>query len=141
MKIKIVFSVCLLFLIGSFRAKAWFFTAPSMPAAKQGVIDLRAESFTEKVALDGEWEFYWKQLLGPETKVAHRGIYTDLPFMWNDYVLNGKRLPGFGYASYRLNVLLPKTEKQLRIAMPDAYSAYAVYVNGKQEAANGKVSP
>ncbi len=43
--------------------------------------------------------------------------------------------------SYKLTVLLPKKqENSCWVTMPDAYTAYRLLVNGKQVAANGKVS-
>jgi signal transduction histidine kinase/CheY-like chemotaxis protein len=53
---------------------------------------------------------------------------------------DGKKLPAFGYATYKLTILLPKEHSQLRLSVPDVYSAYVLYVNGVPEVSNGKVS-
>jgi signal transduction histidine kinase len=140
MKIKTLVRICLLLLLSNlafYGDAAGFVTVPE---AKRGVLDLRREAFDEKIALNGEWEFYWHRLLGPDEWAGKSGVLVEFPFMWKGYVLNGKPLPGFGYASYRLTVLLPKERKQLRMTMPEAYTAYKLFVNGKQMAANGKVS-
>ena len=140
MKIKTLARICLLLILSNamFYGDAAGFSRAAK--AKRGLLDLRQEAFDKKVALDGEWEFYWHRLLGPNDRISKPGVLIEFPFMWGNYVLNGKRLPGFGYASYKLTVLLPKKRKQLRITMPDAYTAYRFFVNGKQMADNGKVS-
>jgi len=139
MKIKTIIFTFLFLSAGIISSKAWF-NSPEPPLAKQGVLDLRQQSFEEKVALDGEWAFYWQQLSDPAGPVSGSPVFAGFPFLWTNYIKDGKKLPSFGYASYRLTVLLPKTEKQLRISMPDAYSAYVFYVNGRLSASNGKVT-
>ncbi|PJJ80082.1 ATP-binding protein [Mucilaginibacter auburnensis] len=113
---------------------------PAYPTAKKGVLDLRSAAMNEKIPLNGEWLFYWQQLLAEGDKASHPNI-VEFPSLWNSgHKINGRELPAFGYASYRLTVLLPKKHGDLRLTVPDVYSAYALYVNGKQVATNGKVS-
>ena len=112
----------------------------SGPEAKNGILDLRSTSLTQKTPLNGQWFFFWEQLIGPEQEDTSRRILVDFPFRWDGYVLNGKELPSFGYATYKLSILLPKTTEPLRIAIPDLYCAYRLFINGKQVAENGKVS-
>jgi signal transduction histidine kinase/CheY-like chemotaxis protein len=140
MKIKTLACICFLLLLSNVTFYGCTAGRTTVSTAKRGLLDLRREAFDEKIALNGEWEFYWQELLGPGEIASKPGVLVEFPFMWNGYVLNGKTLPGFGYASYKLTVLLPKKRKQLRVAMPDAYTAYRLFVNGKQMAANGKVS-
>jgi two-component system, sensor histidine kinase len=140
MKIKTFARICLLLLLSNAIFYGDAAGSSAAAKAKRGLLDLRQEAFDERVALDGEWEFYWHRLLRPNDGVEKPGVLVEFPFMWGNHVLNGKRLPGFGYASYKLTVLLPKKRKQLRVTMPDAYTAYRLFVNGKQMAANGTVS-
>ena len=107
--------------------------------AKEGVIDLRYESFSKVVKLDGQWNFYWKQLIKPGDEILQKGFLVNFPFRWDGFLLNGKKLPAYGYATYSLKVLLPEKHDQLRIAMFDVYSAYRLFINGKQVAENGVV--
>lgn len=133
--------IFILFLSVFFNSNTSFaVSSASFPEARKGILDLRSETFDDKVSLDGDWEFYWNQLLDPHTPASAPGILVRFPFTWNGYELNGKRLPGFGFATYKLMILLPKTDKKLRMAMPDAYSAYRLFINGEQVAANGIVS-
>ncbi len=70
----------------------------TVPKAKRGLLDLRQEAFDEEIALNGEWEFYWQRLLGPDDRVGKPRVLVEFPFVGKGHVLNGKRLPGFGYA-------------------------------------------
>jgi signal transduction histidine kinase/CheY-like chemotaxis protein len=111
------------------------------PIAKNGVIDLRNQSFAKKIELNGQWLFYWHQLIYPQHVPASKGQAINFPTLWNaGNTVNGKELPAFGYASYQLTILLPKTNQILRLSMPDVYSSYRLFANGKLVAENGKVS-
>ncbi|MEO8886044.1 MAG: ATP-binding protein [Mucilaginibacter sp.] len=110
------------------------------PIIKSGIIDLRGQDFSENINLNGQWIFYWQQLLGPNDNAPNDGVPISFPSLWNGVVINGKKLSGYGYATYKVTVLLPKTTKQLRISMPDVYSAYRLYVNGMLMAQNGTVT-
>ena len=76
--------------------------------SKKGVLDLRKSSFSEKIPLNGEWYFYWNQLLSPRKENVSKGTIVDFPMTWNKHEQIGKKLPAIGYASYSLTVLLPK---------------------------------
>lgn len=123
-------------LLISFSAKTA--AAPQQdPKAKDGIIDLRNQSFSDELPLDGEWLFYWNQLLSPDQVSANKGEPIPFPKKWKD--IEGKNLPAFGCATYKLTVLLPKKDVPLRIAIPDVYTAYRLFLNGKTVAANGQV--
>ncbi|HEX8608140.1 MAG TPA: ATP-binding protein, partial [Pedobacter sp.] len=62
------------------------------------------------------------------------------PSKWTDYKVSGKKLPAFGCASYKVTILLPKNAEQLRLAMPEAYTAYSLFFNGKLVEKNGTVT-
>jgi len=113
-----------------------------LPNAKNGILDLRKIPLNQIVSLDGEWLFYWNQLIdsGSVRKKNQNYEIVNFPFRWDNYQLNGQRLPSYGHASYRLTVILPKTNEQLRIIVPEMYSAYSLFINGKKVAKNGQVS-
>jgi len=135
---KLFFTTLLLMYCGF----AYSFTPISSanPSAVNGVLDLRKQTFNNQLTLNGQWKFYWHQLLNPRDSNAKGGTMVNFPFRWDGAVVNGKTLPAFGYATYRLKVLLPKRAETLRIAMPDTYCAYKLFINGKQLAENGQVS-
>lgn len=126
----------LLLILCSCSNQIWAFEAP-MPLAKQGVIDLRNVDLNqENIKLKGEWEFYWKQLLTPKSPIAN-AAYADFPKLWNDTYFENQPLPAQGYASYRLLVLLPHGPKNLALFIPDVYSSYQLFANGKLLCSNG----
>lgn len=137
MNIKKLICVVTLLFFGGFN---YCYASAALPTATNGILDLRGQTFSDKIPLNGQWLFYWHELASPGTPPRTKGVLVDFPFKWNGYVLNGKELPSFGYATFRLTILLPKTSQKLRMSMPDAYSAYRLFVNGELVAANGKVS-
>jgi PAS domain S-box-containing protein len=56
----------------------------------------------------------------------------DLPGCWNGYLLNGKKLSGDGYATYRLKVLMKDQKGNLAFGPLDISSAFTVYANGEK---------
>ncbi|MDR9857584.1 ATP-binding protein [Paenibacillus sp. VCA1] len=70
-------------------------------------MDLSAWDFKQnkRIKLDGEWQFYWNQLLTPEDFKAAKPVpstYMQVPSRWNGKAINGKRLPAHGSATYRM---------------------------------------
>lgn len=109
-----------------------------------GVLDLSGWDFDAKgsVRLDGQWDFYWERLLmsddldgnGP----APSGVL-NLPGTWKGYRLAEKELPGTGYATLRLRVLLPPDHDQLALYIPNLLTAYKLWVNNQLVASAGEV--
>ena len=111
----------------------------ALPVATEGIIDLRDQSFSEMVPLDGHWIFYWKKLLTQKDSLVKGGHPVNFPFKWTDGVPK-KQYPAFGYASYKVRILLPKSNKRLRLEMPEVYCAYRLYINGALTLSDGQVS-
>ena len=83
------------------------------PVAINGVLDLRDYNLNEDkpILLKGEWEFHWNELKEPGSFVnGVSGIpIINVPTAWTNKVLpDGTQLPGTGFATYRLRVLLAK---------------------------------
>jgi signal transduction histidine kinase/CheY-like chemotaxis protein len=113
--------------------------ADSTAVAKKGILDLRNNDLSSRsFALHGEWGFYWKHLLTPDSITATPSSFVQFPKLWNKTSLNGKQLSSTGYATYALTVLLPQNRKQLAIKLPDIYTSYKLFVNGKVFAQNGE---
>ncbi|HLX91966.1 MAG TPA: hypothetical protein VKR32_09800, partial [Puia sp.] len=109
------------------------------PHAVGGVLDLRQENlFANQLALDGQWEFYWNELINPQLGPTGTTRYTAFPSPWKKDTIDGKPLPSQGYASYRLTVLLPRRHPRLAMRVPDVYSTYALYGNGELLSRNGR---
>ncbi|NHN32017.1 histidine kinase [Paenibacillus sp. S3N08] len=114
--------------------------------AVQGVQDLTGWEFDSKnvVALNGEWNLYWSQLLDP-TQIAqnrqeagsHRWI--QFPIVWKQQELGGILLSGTGYATMHLEVKLQPSSRVLALELPLIRTAYALWINGKPVANVGTV--
>jgi signal transduction histidine kinase len=116
------------------RHSEWFDSAA--PKAAQGVMDLTGWSFSEhgNLKLNGEWEFYWEQLVKPEDfqqAAAGPAELAVLPGSWNKQLISGKAYPGLGYATYRLKLKLPQTGVTYALATPFITSAFKLWVNGE----------
>ncbi|MDH7554947.1 MAG: SpoIIE family protein phosphatase [Spirochaetota bacterium] len=116
-----------------------------MPRAIEGVLDLRGwdESSNQVISLDGDWEFYWNQLIEPSqfTKDLQPFTYIEVPKAWNKQGNFRYSFPAFGYATYRLHIYHdPKYVGQIKtLIMPYVHTAYTLWVNGKIISQNGKV--
>ena len=92
------------------------------PLAHEGVIDLSAIDLLDgdPAALDGEWEFYWHQLLTPQDfQNPHPPVmsgYMAFPRAWNRFRLNGRALGSGGYATFRLRII-PSDELHGELAL------------------------
>jgi serine phosphatase RsbU (regulator of sigma subunit) len=113
------------------------------PRARNGVLDLRNWSFhlDGPAELAGEWEFFWKQDLKPGDFI-HRPAprptgFIRIPGIWNEYRIGGEELGADGFATLRLRVITGSAGTQLAVKIHDAYSAYRLYVNGRELAAAG----
>ena len=121
--------------------------AQAAPArAVNGVLDLRNVSLTEDdvpAKLDGEWDFYWRQLLRPEdfyTESPKKRHTVAVPGPWNEYRLSGQSLPGFGYGTYRLVVYTPLRAESLALRFSAPRTAHRLWVNGRLLSSAGTVS-
>jgi hypothetical protein len=108
------------------------------PGAKGGILDLRDWNFTRSgiADLNGQWEFYWKSLYTPssfDTLSIKPSKFSNVPDFWNK-LIPGKGIfePGFGYATYRLKVLLPASHDSLALKFLTISSAYKLFINGKE---------
>jgi signal transduction histidine kinase len=92
--------------------------------------------------LNGEWLFYWEKLLTPENYEQHKGtgITVAVPSYWEGYEIDGKSLPGSGYGTYSLRIVLPENfQSAICIDIPIFDAAYRFFLNDRLIAENGKV--
>lgn len=115
----------------------------ALPKAEKGIIDLRNIDNKDDfiLRLNGEWEFYWNELLHPhdfKKSESKPDIYGKVPSYWNKYSNQGVKTEAKGYASYRLIILLPQGYREsLGFDMPVFNSSYNLYINGEYYAGNG----
>lgn len=113
--------------------------------AKDGTLDLTSWDQTGHalIPLNGEWNFYWKQLLSPEDFDANvndaRTGTIRMPSNWETYTLNGRALPREGYATFRLRVVTSLSGEVFGFQVPIMYSSYKLWVDDRLIARNGRV--
>jgi len=118
----------------------------SPPQANMGILDLSQWDFDKDgtLKLDGEWEFYWHKLLQYEDLSGGKispDIMAEVPHNWNSYTLNNEKLPGEGFATYKLHLKTNLSAGQLGSIRVDTFStAYVLYLNGNKLASNGTVT-
>lgn len=141
-------STVICFLVSLFATFSSCYANPQdpslLPKAKQGRLDLTRWNFeSEKtLPLTGEWKFYWKQFIDPNAlKTVSKGkfIFLDAPVVWNGVLFHGETISSHGFASYELEILLPKNFSETAVSIPDEGTAYNLYVNGKLVANAGTV--
>lgn len=110
------------------------------PKAEDGIIDLTQVQFEDDIVqLDGEWEFYWNQLINPdETDIGSVTGYIAIPSSWNNYIKGERSISGDGYATYRMNFITDVNER-LALKIPRMFTAYKLWVNGELIALAGTV--
>ena len=109
----------------------------SMPKATNGKLDLSKWNFNKNgiVRLDGQWEFYWNQLLTPEdfsqgtTNNVQGTTYLEIPSKWTQKI-DGVLIPKYGFATYRLILKNVKGNEILGIKKENIRMASKIYVNG-----------
>lgn len=109
--------------------------------ARQGVMDLSDwnPEQEERIKLDGEWEFYWNQLLPVESATPNQvgptkahDIYAKVPGSWNRLKIDGERLPTHGFATYRLVLRNVPALGTLAIKKMNIRFASEIYINGNK---------
>ncbi|HLY69509.1 MAG TPA: hypothetical protein VKR53_07250, partial [Puia sp.] len=112
---------------------------PAAAMAQNGVLDLRSQNlFSSPVALNGQWQFFWKELIFPGDVNQSSREFVNFPSLWKNDLVDGHYATSAGFASYQLMVLLPTRRPQLALKMPDVYSSYTLYINGVLVARNGQ---
>ncbi len=138
-----VFLIISLILIQVYEASL----VKDQPTAKAGVLDLGDWNFKKDgiLSLDGEWEFYWNKLLTSEdfykgTEKLQPNAYVKVPGVWNSYRVDGKKLPGEGYATYRLRIKNDAADTERGLKVANLSTAYKLIVADKTIAVNGSVN-
>ena len=104
--------------------------------AVNGVLDLSSYDLSEigPLKLNGQWEFYWNKLLTTDDfkkgQIEKTG-YIIVPGVWNNTTLNGTKLNGQGYGTYRLRIKLKDTSHIIGFNCQKQETAYNLWVNGK----------
>jgi len=138
-KQAVFFIACIMLFFVMISVTPGFCDAPVKQGAQskavRGVIDFTGIDLTRSgaVKLDGEWEFYWKKLIGPDDfrgkDIPVPDGYYQVPRFWTGYGTSG--YPSRGFATYRLTVKTPGHHKPLSIQTPEIFSEYRLWIDGK----------
>ncbi len=114
----------------------------SPPTVNSGVLDLSLWDMGKDgiVDLSGDWDFYWNTFLTKkdfENLEPKPDIKARVPVVWNAYQINGKSLPGFGHATYRLQVVGTDPGKPMALRIPTMSTAYRMFMDDELIASNG----
>ena len=113
----------------------------NVPAAEKGSLHLSDVPRSERIILDGEWEFYWNRLLvTDQAQEATPDFLIHVPDYWSKYKIDGEFLPSDGFACYRLMLTGVQASQPLVIWIPDFGSAYRVFIDGVLTTESGMVS-
>ena len=139
MKEHIIIALTCLVLAGNVLA---FNNVPSSP--RGGVLDLSGSTILPStlINLNGEWEFYWERLLTPESFPSSPAgaLLVTVPSYWQSYRVNGQQLPGKGYGTYAMKLILPEGYRStLCFDIPVFDVAYRLYINSLLVETNGRV--
>ena len=125
--INIIFLFLFVFAFGEISAQ-------NKPIAKEGYIDISDWDFgnAENISLEGEWEFYWSELLEPKdfNDGQHNPVFVEVPGSWTGTKIGDTIIENTGYATYRLKIFSKK--QQLSIVFKEVLTAYSVWLNGKK---------
>jgi len=136
--LKIVLAVLILYNSMPGYSQDW------LPPEK-GVLDLRQIEFDEStiIKLHGDWEFYWEEFVPPQefrnSNPPIPTLYGHVPGYWKDYNHEEFSFPGTGFATYRLQILLPSgLNRDIGVDVPVFDDAVTLYLDGREMMTSGK---
>jgi signal transduction histidine kinase len=111
--------------------------------AEKGYINIETIDFNETayVELNGEWEFYYQQIIYPNKTQKNNTLkpeYIYVPKSWNGSIIKSGEINGLNYASYRLKVKFKHKNMKLALYLPEQATAYDLYVDGRFIASQGR---
>jgi diguanylate cyclase (GGDEF)-like protein len=109
--------------------------------ASNGIIDFSStDTFdSDPFNLDGYWEFFWNRLFTPEeirdSSLLKESEYLYIPGSWT---LNTSH-PAKGYGTLHLKITGLSDQLVYSLYIPDLYTSYRLWINGKELSRNGRV--
>ncbi|WP_413377288.1 sensor histidine kinase [Alkalihalobacillus sp. 1P02AB] len=139
----------------AFFLSIFTFTPPIVEAGdnyqheiNQGHLDISEVPLANQViALEGDWAFYWNELLTPEDFKPHTSrlnnhTYIQAPSTFEEAEYSGnKTLSNTGFGTYHLRMTVNKEDinKLMALYIPSVASSFKLWVNGELLASNGVV--
>jgi len=108
------------------------------------VSDVIISQSTEYRTLSGPWAIFGNQLY-EYNDFQKKGIftpyYTNLPNLWNNIIIDGKKKSSQGYMTLKLDIIFNENDlnKNLSLQIPEVFSAYRLWLNDDLLASSGEV--
>ncbi|MDR0491655.1 MAG: GHKL domain-containing protein [Oscillospiraceae bacterium] len=117
--------------------------AVSQPRAVGGLLTLDGDMLDTYpvLFLISGWEFYNGALLSPQdfkSSVPCEYVYIG---QYGNFAAGNKNAPPHGSATYRLNIIVPEQPREYMLELPEIFSAYRAYINGKEVMQMGDPDP
>ena len=108
--------------------------AAGSPTAEQGLLNLEDWDFNERgpAELHGEWSFYWREMLTSPDLAESEATYITIPSYWNSHTVDGEKLPGKGFATYCLRILLPANSENIALSLNNIATSYTIFIDGTE---------
>lgn len=124
--------------------QASFAPPPPQPQAHQALLDVTDWDFEKNgiIPVDGQWAFYWHQLLEPAdfaTSSLPAPIYVQVPNPWTRYTVSDQPLPGEGFATYRMTLQGLQPHELYGLKIIEIGTTYRLWVNGTERITTGVV--
>lgn len=138
LKVAIILALSVAFFLSIYRFDNKYTAV--IPEGRNGLLDLNSDSLSAHPVMfliDG-WEYYGGRLLSPEDFSNSSPTPDQYIFIgqfggferWNNGIPHGS-------ASYRLTIRIPEVPDIYLLELPEIFSAYRLYVNGKPAAQMG----
>lgn len=111
------------------------------PLLDKGILNLSGIELVDSdpIRLNGKWEFFWNILLSPEDMadedLTTNREYINIPGSWTQGALH----PAEGYGTFRMNITGLSDQHVYSLYIPDLYTNYRLWINGKELSRNGSV--
>jgi len=108
----------------------------------KGFLDLTQYQWQEgeRIKLDGEWGFYWDRLLPSDHWEPPKAPYFGMPSTWDAAGHSGYSYPGFGAATFTLEIKGLDPSIEWGLFVPEITTAFRLIVNGALIGEGGVVS-
>jgi len=112
--------------------------------AKSNFFDFSQHDFytNRLVSLDGNWDFYWNELLSPSEIASgeYEAISMNVPHNWNLAEEHTPAYPVYGFATYQARVKIPENAPPLVLSTLFLPTSSTIFINGELVAQHGQVS-
>jgi|GEM_PF-6356439 len=112
----------------------------SLSGTVNGVSDLSNYNFWRQggASLNENWNLFPSVFIDPSrTDTQGKEGQINLTDLWNNTPSMGSKWSAMGFASYSLTLYMPKDHPEMGLKIPEAYTAYRLYINGKLISENG----